>query len=195
MLVNVVVFCLDHILHLPFLKQLYLNHAHPHWWQFLTHMFCHGNFQHLSSNLFHLCVFGRFVEETEGGAGVWFVYLITGLGAALASFVATPAMQNGHATVSVGASGAIFGLFAVSVLSRLSWSLKPLLEAAILGQFVVRQVTEEVKNQAAGGLVVGGMAVSHWAHLGGALAGVLLVLLLHKIPEDDSSGRTKPAVA
>ena len=60
--------------------QLYLNHAHPQWYQFLTHMFCHGNWQHISSNLFHLCVFGRLVEDTEGSAGVWFIFLVTGLG-------------------------------------------------------------------------------------------------------------------
>lgn len=38
------------------------------------------------------------------------------------------------------APGAIFGLFAVSVATRLRWNLKQLLEAAVLGQFVVRQV-------------------------------------------------------
>lgn len=44
--------------------------------------------------------------------------------------------------VSVGASGAIFGLFAVSVLTRLRFDLRRLLESAILGQFVVSQVRQ-----------------------------------------------------
>lgn len=39
----------------------------------------------------------------------------------------------------------------------------------------------------AGGLMVGGMHVGHVAHLGGALAGVLLVWLLSRIPEAEPS--------
>lgn len=42
------------------------------------------------------------------------------------------------------------GLFAVSVLARLTWRLQPLVEAAILGQFVVQQVGQEMKSQFAG---------------------------------------------
>ena len=134
------------------------------------------------------------------------------------------------------------------MLTRLRWDLRRLLEAAILGQFVVRQVLQEAKHQMAGGLQVGGMQVGagaqrrgwrgwpgrrrlhrpscnelaagggaegarsaagqqnrprphslwlpllllrrpqvgHVAHLGGALAGVLLVWLLSRIPEADS---------
>jgi len=47
------------------------------------------------------------------------------------------------------------------------------------------QVFSEARAQAAGGLVVGGLAVGHIAHLGGALAGALLILLLHLLPEGD----------
>ncbi|EFJ44375.1 hypothetical protein VOLCADRAFT_106417 [Volvox carteri f. nagariensis] len=158
----------------------------PQWWQFLTHMFCHGNWAHLSGNLFNLCVFGKMVEETEGALGVVLTFLLCGVGAALATFLATPA-SNGHVTVSVGASGAIFGLFAVSVATRLRWNLKQLLEAAVLGQFVVRQVLDEARHQVAGGLMMGGMAVSHAAHLAGAAVGVLLVLVLQRLPEPGSS--------
>lgn len=185
LLINVVVFLLDHVAHLPAIKMMYLNHANPQWWQWLSHAFCHGSWDHLSMNLFNLCVFGKLVEETEGGLGLWAIYIITALGAAAASFFTTPAVWKGAVTVSVGASGAIFGLFAVSVLTRLKMDLRRLLEAAILGNFVVRQVLGEAKAQMAGGLVIGGMQVAHIAHLGGALAGVLLVFLLSRIPEKE----------
>lgn len=80
LLLNVVLFFLDHVLHLPFVKALYLNHAHPQWWQWITHAFCHANWEHLSMNLFNLCVFGKLVEETEGAVGVIFTYILTAVG-------------------------------------------------------------------------------------------------------------------
>eukprot|EP00879_Flechtneria_rotunda_P019168 GHRR01020124.1.p1 GENE.GHRR01020124.1~~GHRR01020124.1.p1 ORF type:complete len:263 (+),score=65.81 GHRR01020124.1:149-937(+) len=161
LLLNVALFILDHVLHLKGIQALYLNHAQPQWYQWITHAFCHANWSHLSMNLFNLCVFGKMVEETEGTFGVIFAYLITALGAAVASVFTMPAYHHGAVTTSLGASGAIFGLFAVSVLTRLSWDPRKLLEGAILGQFVVRQVFQEAKAQAAGGLVIGGLQVGY----------------------------------
>ncbi|GAX79270.1 hypothetical protein CEUSTIGMA_g6710.t1 [Chlamydomonas eustigma] len=181
MLISCVIFILDNLLHVPGIQFLYLHNANVQWWQLITHQFCHGNLAHLSSNLFQLCVFGRFVEETEGFWGVIGIYLITGVGAALASMICLPK------SVGVGASGAIFGLFATSVLRRVSegWSLKSLLEAVVLGNFVIRQLLEEMRMQVVGGSAVhsGGLQVAHAAHLGGALAGILLILFLSKLPK------------
>ena len=56
---------------------------------------------------------GRLVEEEEGPLGLWATYLITGAGANVVSWLLLP-----PATISVGASGAVFGLFVVSVLTR-----------------------------------------------------------------------------
>jgi hypothetical protein len=42
----------------------------------------------------------------------------------------------------MGASGAVFGLFVVGVLTKLRWDAKKLLEGAILGQFVLKQVLQ-----------------------------------------------------
>lgn len=183
MLLCVLGFAADQLLHLPGVSAMYLNHKAPQWWQFVTHLFCHGSWAHLSGNLFNLCVFGKMVEETEGTAGTIFVFLVCGVGAALANLLLTPGVVSGRVTVSVGASGAIFGLFAVSVLTRLRMNLKQLLEAAVLGQFVVRQVMEEAKHQVAGGLTLGGLQVAHVAHLAGAAVGVALVLLLQRLPD------------
>eukprot|EP00798_Chlamydomonas_sp_ICE-L_P020769 gene20769-27593_t len=55
LLANVLVFVADHVLHYPGLREvLYLHHAAPQWWQFVTHSFCHGSLPHLSGNLFNL---------------------------------------------------------------------------------------------------------------------------------------------
>ncbi|KIY94446.1 hypothetical protein MNEG_13515 [Monoraphidium neglectum] len=140
-------------------------------------------------NLFNLCVFGKLVEETEGAFGTIFTYVICALGAAGVSVLLQPAIVRGAVSVSLGASGAIFGLFMVSVLARISWDPRRLLEGLILGWFVVRQVLSEAQAQVAGGLTIGGLQVGHLAHLGGALAGVLLVLALKSVPDPDAGGK------
>merc|ERR1719379_582347 len=163
------------------IQPLMLYHLKPQWYQFLTCIFCHATWQHLSSNLFFLYIFGKLVEEEEGVAGVVTTYVVCGLGGAVASLL----LSSKHA-VSLGASGAVFGLFAVSVLVKLSFNPKKLIESAILGQFVYQQVANEVRMQAGkfGGkqVMAGGSQVSHVAHLAGALAGVLLILLISKLP-------------
>jgi membrane associated rhomboid family serine protease len=186
------VFLADNLFHLPGMaSNFHMLHRSGHllspWWTALTHSFAHANFAHLSSNLFPLLVFGKMVEETEGAFGVVFSFLATALGAALASMWLTGG--GGAVVSSVGASGGVFGLFAVAVLTRFSPDPRRLLEFFVLGQFVVQQLVSEVSAQAAGGTMLGGgLAVSHVAHLGGALAGVVLILLLRSIPDVPDDG-------
>ncbi len=184
---NFALFACDHWGHMSFVKTLYLNHARPTWWQFATSTFCHANWAHLSSNIFFLYIFGKLIEEEEGAFGVWMSYLVTGIGANLASWFLLPKSVGGvlgiggAATVSLGASGAVFGLFAVSVLVKLSWNWRRLLEVVILGQFVVDRFLSEAKMIAAAGSGVGAGNVNHVAHLGGAIAGVLLIIFLQRM--------------
>ncbi|KAL2584242.1 hypothetical protein AAZV13_14G118300 [Glycine max] len=93
--------------------------------------------KHLSSNLFFLYIFGKLVEEDEGNFALWLSYILTGVGANLVSWLVLP--RN---TVSVGASGAVFGLFTISVLVKMSWDWRKILELLILGQFVIEKVME-----------------------------------------------------
>ena len=70
-----------------------------------------------------------------------------------------------HAGYSLGASGAVFGLFAVSVLCKLSFNLKKLLEAAILGQFVIKQVLQVCISQPVQDVLRQGISVMlSWTH-------------------------------
>ena len=169
LVINLVIYILDHLLRLP-LNFLYLNHSNPEWYQFLTSMFCHANWAHLSSNLFMLYIFGRLIEEEEGIVGIVSTYLITGLAANILSWLLQPG-----SIISLGASGAVFGLFVVSVLLKLSWDWRRIIEVVVLGQFVVSQVLSEIQQL---GFQDG---INRVAHLGGALAGVVFILVLRKI--------------
>lgn len=184
LLLNFGLFIGANLMHMPALSALALDHWRPQWWQFITATFTHANWQHLSSNAFSLLVFGRMVEEEEGALGLWLTYLLAGVGGTVASYLTSP---HTH-TISLGASGAVFGLFMVSVIAKFKPSLKRLLEFVILGQFVVQQVLSEFQMATAGrGMTMGGMQVGHVAHLAGAAVGVLLVVLLSRLPEPADS--------
>lgn len=178
LLINIGIYVADHIFQVREIKALYLYHNFPVWYQFVTSTFCHANWNHLSSNLFFLYIFGKLVEEEEGNFGVWLSYILTGAGANLVSWLILP--RN---AVSVGASGAVFGLFAISVLVKLSFDWRKILEVLILGQFVIERVMEAA--QASTSFASSNPAlqnVNHIAHLSGALVGATLVWLLSRVP-------------
>lgn len=181
-ILNIAVFILDHVLKQGWVRLLYLNHTSPQIWQFVSCAFCHGSWNHLCSNLFGLYVFGREVETDSGALGLTTTYLFTAAGASIASYFLLP--RN---SLSLGASGAVFGLYCVSILLKLSsgFSIRKVIEAGILGQFVVGSLQQEFVKQSSimgQGAMVGASGISHVAHLAGAAAGVLLIFLLSRLP-------------
>ncbi|XP_024985691.1 rhomboid-like protein 11, chloroplastic [Cynara cardunculus var. scolymus] len=178
LLLNIGVYVADHIFQVREIKALYLYHNLPVWYQFVTSTFCHANWNHLSSNLFFLYIFGKLVEEEEGNFGLWLSYILTGAGANLVSWLILP--RN---AVSVGASGAVFGLFAISVLVKLSFDWRKILEVLILGQFVIERVMEAAQASTSFANSSNALQnVNHIAHLSGALVGATLVWLLSRVP-------------
>jgi membrane associated rhomboid family serine protease len=77
------------------------------WWRLLTYMFLHGGALHLLGNTFALLYIGMFLEPLLGRFRFAAAYLLTGVSAALLS------LAIHSTTVSVGASGAIFGMYGV----------------------------------------------------------------------------------
>ncbi|KAG8084804.1 hypothetical protein GUJ93_ZPchr0010g9625 [Zizania palustris] len=182
LLLNVGVYVADHLFQIKLIKELYLYHSFPSWFQFVTSTFCHANWNHLSSNLFFVYIFGKLVEEEEGSFALWMSYILTGAGANLISWLVLPI-----SSVSLGASGAVFGLFTISVLVKMSWDWRKILEVLILGQFVIDKVMEAARATTITGH---SLQVNNIAHLSGALIGTVLVFLINPIPfrrsDDDS---------
>ena len=136
LLLNFALFAGDALLQRGWSSALALDHWAPRWWQFLSAAFVHANWEHLLGNAFSLLVFGRMVEEEEGAVGLWATYLVCGVCGNAASYLSA---AHTH-TCSLGASSAVFGLCVVGVLAKLRPSPKRLMEAIILGSFVVKQV-------------------------------------------------------
>lgn len=77
------------------------------WWRLITNTFLHGGIMHLFANMIGLVFVGIFLEPHLGKIRFVIVYLCSGIIASIAS------LWWHNATVSVGASGAIFGLYGV----------------------------------------------------------------------------------
>ena len=170
--------------------------AHPlfRWWQPLTHMFMHGGWWHIFFNMYTLVMFGMVVERALGTKKFLILYFVTGLGAvALHTGVewldihrlaasASPTAQADILDIlrspMVGASGAIYGvLVAFAMLypeARMTLIFPPVtldakwMVAIFIGIELITGIT---------GTQVG---IAHFAHLGGALFGFLLILYWRK---------------
>ena len=159
------------------------------WWQPLTHMFMHGGWWHIFFNMYTLVMFGMVVERALGTKKFLILYFVTGLGAvALHTGVewldihrlaasASPTAQADILDIlrspMVGASGAIYGvLVAFAMLypeARMTLIFPPVtLDAKWM---VIVFVGIELLTGITGTQV----HIAHFAHLGGALFGFLLV--------------------
>jgi membrane associated rhomboid family serine protease len=76
------------------------------WWQVVTYMFCHGGWAHLFFNMLALYLFGVQVERRMGSGEFLLYYLVSGIGAGLATVLVNYLTGQGMVYV-VGASGAI----------------------------------------------------------------------------------------
>ncbi len=83
------------------------------YWRLLTACFLHANFMHIVSNLIGLYFWGPHAEVLFGRARYLLVYLASGLFGSLLSYAASEPLS-----VSVGASGAIFGIFGALLYFR-----------------------------------------------------------------------------
>ena len=151
------------------------------WEAVLTSMFMHGSWGHLLGNMLFLWVFGNNIEDSMGHVRFLVFYLLCGVAAALAQVYMTP----GSGIPLVGASGAISGVMGAYVVlypkARVQTWIPPIflvnLRAVFfLGYWFVLQLVMGAADRAqarSGAPETGGVAV--WAHVGGFVAGVLLV--------------------
>ena len=81
------------------------------YWRLASAIFLHAGILHLAMNGYGLYLFGSFVERSFGKGHLIAMFFVTGLVASATSYALAP--ESGWATPSLGASGAVFGLFGV----------------------------------------------------------------------------------
>jgi membrane associated rhomboid family serine protease len=141
----------------------------------LTYTFIHGNWLHLIGNMMFLWVFGDDVEAALGRVRFLVFYFLCGIAGALAHFAANP---TSHLPL-LGASGAVAGVIAaylmlhpcrkIWVLALMRFPIKLAAEWA-LGFWIVVQFLNAFFSA--------DETVAWWTHIGGLIAGALLVIVL-----------------
>ena len=166
--------------------------------QLLTYMFMHGNFSHLFFNMFALWMFGNTLENIWGPKRFLLYYILCGLGAGLIQegvqyieyitklsqyqMVNTgngliPMSQYLNLMTTVGASGAIYGLLLAfgmmfpNSMIYLYFFVPIKAKWFVIGYAVIELMT---------GIFSSGDQVAHFAHLGGMLVGLVILLIWKK---------------
>ena len=146
----------------------------------VTSMFLHGGIAHLGGNMMYLYIFGDNVEDAMGHVRYLVFYLLTGVIAGLSHVLTTVVLKSGLLMPSLGASGAISGVLAGYLVLfprqrvRVLWfySVVDVPAIAAIGIWFLFQLVSGV------GMLGGEQAgVAYGAHIGGFVAGLLLVRL------------------
>ncbi len=152
--------------------------AAPFWTTLVTSMFLHAGWMHLGGNMLYLWIFGDNIERATGAVKFLIFYLVCGLAASAAHII----FNLQAAIPAVGASGAISGVLGgyllmfpknrVRVLTRGGVMHVPAL--VVLGFWIVLQFINGIGSVATTSESGG---VAYMAHIGGFVAGVVLVKL------------------
>ena len=154
-------------------------------------MFLHGGLLHIFSNLWMLWIFGDNVEDRMGKGRYLLFYLLCGAAAAFAQFWANPQAQ----APMIGASGAIAGVLGAYFLLYprariltfipifIFFYLVEIPAYFFIGFWFLVQFLQGAAQQAAAGRLAEG-GVAWWAHVGGFVAGVVLLYFFKRREKD-----------
>jgi membrane associated rhomboid family serine protease len=177
------------------LSAFYFNSPLFEFWQPITYMFMHAGFQHILFNMLALVMFGAAIEQTLGTKRFLEYYFITGLGA-LVLHMTVQALEVYNAVGSItipyakelplnqlpdtylspvlGASGAVFGiLLAFGFLFPNTEMIMIFFPVPIKAKYMV--IGYMVLELYGGVARAPGDSVAHFAHLGGALFGFIML--------------------
>jgi membrane associated rhomboid family serine protease len=147
----------------------------------LTSMFLHGSWMHLLGNMWFMWIFGNNIEDSMGHARFVLFYLLCGVAAALLQVFVSPS----SGIPMVGASGAISGVMGaylvlyprVRVFAMVPIGIIPISIALPAWTMLLYWAALQFLGGLTGLVSEAGGGVAFWAHVGGFVAGVVLVKL------------------
>jgi membrane associated rhomboid family serine protease len=148
------------------------------WITLFSAMFMHGGLAHIAGNMLYLYVFGDNVEDEMGPMKYLAFYLLCGIAATYAQIYTDPTSQ----IPNLGASGAISGVLGAYLVLHprnrvkvwFGWFVFHVPAFMVLGLYIVTQVISATASTMD---VRGGGGVAYMAHVGGFVAGVILVFI------------------
>lgn len=138
------------------------------YYRLVTSMFLHGGLLHIALNMYSLYSIGPLIERIYGKVKYLSVYFISGIIASIFSYIFSD-------SVSIGASGAIFGLlgttlvFAIKMRNNLGKGfLKNVASVIVINLFIGFSLPN----------------IDNYAHLGGLIGGIIMALLFYGVRKD-----------
>jgi len=149
----------------------------------ITSMFLHGGFMHIIGNMLYLWIFGDNIEHYLGHFKFLLFYFTCGLIAVIAHII----LGSSPDVPMVGASGAISGVLGAYLIKYpkarilvlipifIFITIRPIPAVIVLSFWFIMQLFSGL-----GTLGISGGGVAFWAHIGGFIAGAVLILVLAK---------------
>ena len=144
-------------------------------YQIFTHMFTHADFGHILFNMFNLWMFGRVLESVWGPKKFLIFYLICGIGAAVVHLAVQ--YLTGGFSYAVGASGAVMGVMVGFAYLFPNTELMLYFAIPVKAKWIILAL---IAFDLFAGFGRTGTGVAHWAHIGGAAVGFLMVYIWNK---------------
>lgn len=132
-------------------------------YRLITAMFLHGGILHIGLNMYVLKSIGTLIESTYGKLKFSLIYLVSGITSSLFSFYFSPA-------VSIGASGAIFGLMGAALIFGIKMRQK-------IGRDFLRSILQVILVNLILGFSISN--IDNFGHLGGLVGGLVITSLFY----------------
>ena len=179
LIINALVYIATNVLNFPGIaERLVLYYPASEYfqpYQFITYMFMHGGFSHILFNMLGLWMFGSEIEYRFGPKKFLIYYIACGLGAAALHF-GLEYFQGGSDSVLLGASGAVFGLLVAYGMMFPNNIIMPLFPPIPMKAKYFVMIYAGIELFSGIGRFSGDN-VAHFAHLGGAITGFILIMI------------------
>jgi len=135
------------------------------WWRIITSGFLHAGLLHIAFNMYFLYFLGTLLEPEIGKLRFGIIYFVSLLGGSFGALVASPD------AVTVGASGAVFGLMGAAILALRARGIDPMQSGLGVTLLLNLGITFLIPGISKGG------------HLGGLAAGLIVGYLMFEVAE------------